>query len=84
MEEPKHSPETEAKKYINADNGVNDEKAALDGARAILMERIAEDAELLEKVRQYLTKTAELKSWSSQAKKAAVRNLTTTLNTKKY
>ncbi|MBZ7446128.1 RNA-binding transcriptional accessory protein [Klebsiella michiganensis] len=58
--EPSHDPETEAAKYIDADNGVADTKAALDGARYILMERFAEDAGLLAKVRDYLWKNAHL------------------------
>ncbi|EFP96931.1 Tex family protein [Vibrio caribbeanicus] len=53
-------PESEAAEFIN--QGVADTKAALDGARAIVMERIAEDADLLEKVRVYLSKTAQLSS----------------------
>ena len=60
--EPSHDPETEAAKYLNADNGVADTKAALDGARYILMERFAEDAALLAKVRDYLWKNAHLVS----------------------
>jgi len=55
-------PESEAAEFINIDQGVADTKAALDGARAIVMERIAEDADLLEKVRVYLSKTAQLSS----------------------
>lgn len=57
---PQHVPESEAAKYINADKGIADTKAALDGARVIIMERIAEDANLLEKVRTYLNKNAFL------------------------
>ena len=60
--EPSHDPETEAAKYIDADKGVADSKAALDGARYILMERFAEDAALLAKVRDYLWKNAHLVS----------------------
>ncbi|EJB8415384.1 RNA-binding transcriptional accessory protein [Vibrio vulnificus] len=59
---PQTEPESEATRYINADKGVEDSKAALDGARAILMERIAEDANLLEKIRQYLNRHAEIVS----------------------
>ena len=55
-------PESEAVAFINIDRGIVDTKAALDGARAIIMERIAEDADLLEKVRAYLNKTAQLSS----------------------
>lgn len=59
---PQTDPEIEAKQYINSDKGIADSKAALDGARAILMERIAEDANLLEKIRSYLNRHAELVS----------------------
>ena len=48
FEDPNLLPETEAEKYINADNGIADTKAALDGARQILMELFAEEADLLQ------------------------------------
>ncbi|MFZ3420205.1 Tex family protein [Vibrio harveyi] len=57
---PQTEPESEASKYLDADKGVADTKAALDGARAIIMERIAEDANLLEKVRGHLNRNAEM------------------------
>ncbi|MCU8289540.1 RNA-binding transcriptional accessory protein [Vibrio vulnificus] len=59
---PQTEPESEATRYINGEKGVEDSKAALDGARTILMERIAEDANLLEKIRQYLNRHAEIVS----------------------
>ncbi|EGQ8001165.1 RNA-binding transcriptional accessory protein [Vibrio vulnificus] len=59
---PQTEPESEAIRYINGEKGVEDSKAALDGARVILMERIAEDANLLEKIRQYLNRHAEIVS----------------------
>lgn len=60
---PALNPEEEAAKFLkpgfttdNGDNpGVPDTKAALDGARQILMERFAEDASLLQTLREYLT-----------------------------
>lgn len=55
-------PEQAALAYIDADKGIADSKAALDGARAIIMERIAEDADLLAKLRDYLTRHAEIVS----------------------
>ncbi|MGR5557248.1 Tex family protein [Vibrio fortis] len=58
--EPQHDPESEASQYLNSEKGIDDTKAALDGARAIIMERIAEDANLLEKIRQHLTRNAAL------------------------
>ncbi|MEH6548705.1 MAG: Tex family protein [Pseudomonadales bacterium] len=52
--DPSLEPELEAAKYLNADASITDNKAALDGARFILMERFAEDAELLGRLRDYL------------------------------
>jgi len=53
--DPTLDPEQEAAKYVNgrpaADNGVPDAKAALEGARDILVERFAETAELLARLR---------------------------------
>ncbi|MGI9946586.1 Tex family protein [Vibrio hyugaensis] len=57
---PQTEPESEASKYLDASKGVADTKAALDGARAIIMERIAEDANLLEKIRAHLNRNAEM------------------------
>ncbi|AXB30190.1 RNA-binding transcriptional accessory protein [Vibrio campbellii] len=57
---PQTEPESEASKYLDADKGVADTKAALDGARAIIMERIAEDANLLEKIRSHLNRNSEM------------------------
>lgn len=57
---PQTEPESEASQYLDADKGVADTKAALDGARAIIMERIAEDANLLEKIRGHLNRNAEM------------------------
>ncbi|MBS9905738.1 RNA-binding transcriptional accessory protein [Vibrio alginolyticus] len=59
---PQTEPESEASKYLDADKGIADTKAALDGARAIIMERIAEDANLLENIRNHLNRNAELVS----------------------
>lgn len=63
LENPALDPEAEAARYLRlpftteqGDNpGVADTKAALDGARQILMERFAEDAALLQDIREYLT-----------------------------
>jgi uncharacterized protein len=51
--DPTLDPEATAQGYVNAEAGVADVAAALDGARAILMERFAEDAELLAKTRAW-------------------------------
>ncbi|MBU9293032.1 RNA-binding transcriptional accessory protein [Burkholderia multivorans] len=51
---PMLDPHTEAAAYVDADKGVADVKAALDGARDILSEQFGETAELLGKLRDYL------------------------------
>ena len=71
LADPALNPEDEAAKYLKpafkvegaADNpGVPDAKAALDGARQILMERFAEDATLLQALREYLTEHGVVES----------------------
>ncbi|VAW63195.1 Transcription accessory protein (S1 RNA-binding domain) [hydrothermal vent metagenome] len=54
LENPELTPESEAEKYINADKAIDDIKAALDGARQILMEIFSEEADLLQSLREYL------------------------------
>ena len=61
-QDPQQDPEKTAEQYVDANKGVADSKAALDGARYILMERFAEDAGLLAKIRDYLWKNAYLMS----------------------
>lgn len=51
---PLLDPQVEAAAYVDADKGVADVKAALDGARDILSEQFGETAELLGKLRDYL------------------------------
>ena len=50
---PSLDPAAEAEKYIAADKGVEDQKAALDGARFILIERIAEKPEVVGTLREW-------------------------------
>jgi uncharacterized protein len=45
-------PKAEAVAYVDADKGVADVAAALDGARAILIERFAEDPDLIGELRE--------------------------------
>lgn len=61
-QQPQNTPEQAAERYIDTEKGIANSKAALDGARYILMERFAEDADLLAKVRTYLQKNALLVS----------------------
>ena len=58
LADPGQTPETTAAAFIDSatgkENGIADTKAALDGAKYILMERFAEDANLINKVRNFL------------------------------
>lgn len=58
--DPTLNPELVAQDYISGD--ITDEKAALDGAKYILMERFAENADLLNKIRRYVKQHAHLES----------------------
>lgn len=62
FQEPNTDPETAATEYLNADAGFADSKAVLEGARYILMERFAEDAQLLKQLRDYLWQNAHIVS----------------------
>ena len=62
LNNPTIDPNLESGKYLNPEAGFADEKAVLDGARQILMELFAEDAELLGKLREYLWNEGTLKS----------------------
>ena len=54
LSNPEHDPETLAQSFVNPEKGVPDTKAALEGARHILMEDFAEAADLLGWLREYL------------------------------
>src|SRR5262249_37191969 len=52
--DPSLDPLAAAAGYVDADRGVADAAAALDGARAILVERFGEDADLIGELRELL------------------------------
>ncbi len=60
VDDPSLDPDTAAADYLNPDAGIADAKAALEGARQILMERFAEDADLLAALRRFLQDNALL------------------------
>lgn len=60
LSDPTLTPEQEAQAFIG--EGYADTKAVLDGAKYILMERFAEDAELLARVRPYFYQNAHVMS----------------------
>ncbi|QLQ25423.1 MAG: RNA-binding transcriptional accessory protein [Dechloromonas sp.] len=68
--DPTLTPEQEAGRFLNADAGFGDSKAVLDGARQILMENFAEDAELLGQLREYLKEHGLLRSTVVEGKES--------------
>ncbi|WGI26675.1 Tex family protein [Halomonas alkaliantarctica] len=64
LADPTLSPEREAENYLRPAEGdipaIEDAKAALDGAKQILMERFAEDPELIGQLRERLWQEGEL------------------------
>ncbi|OLB74022.1 MAG: RNA-binding transcriptional accessory protein [Actinobacteria bacterium 13_2_20CM_2_71_6] len=52
LSEPSHDPQAAAAGFVDAEKGVADAGAALEGARAILVERFAEDADLIGSLRE--------------------------------
>lgn len=64
LADPTLSPESEAAHYLRSAEGdipaIEDAKAALDGAKQVLMERFAEDPELIGQLRERLWQEGEL------------------------
>jgi len=73
--DPMLDPQKEAARYVNdkpaAENGVPDVKTALDGARDILVERFAETAELLAKLRTRIWEQGVVTSKVAKGKETA-------------
>ncbi len=61
-EDPTLTPESFAESFVDAGKGVADVRAALDGARAILMESIAEDAQLVGELRDWLWAQGQIRA----------------------
>ncbi len=62
LNNPDLDPTTEAAKYLNPEHKINDEKAALEGAKFFLMERFAEDARLIALLRQHIAQNGALEA----------------------
>lgn len=69
MAEPNNDPKVVAEGFINAEKGVADAAAALDGARAILVERFDEDADLIGVLREEMWTNARMASKVRDGKK---------------
>ena len=70
FDDPSLDPQVCAEAFIDKDKGVEDIKAALDGARQILMERFSEDAKLSGNIRRYLWDEGELHARLIEDKKS--------------
>lgn len=70
-QDPSNDPEILATQYINAETNIHSTQEALEGARQILIERFAEEANLLEDLRQYIWEHGILKSVAAKSKKPA-------------
>ncbi|HYF89420.1 Tex family protein [Azospirillum sp.] len=70
LADPTRQPEAEATAFVDAEKGVADVKAALDGARHILVERFGEDAELVGRLRTAMADKGVVTSKVIEEKKA--------------
>ena len=69
--DPTRVPEEFAVGFVDADKGVADAKAALEGARAILIERWGEDAALLGELRDWLAREGLIRAKVVEGKETA-------------
>jgi uncharacterized protein len=70
LKEPQNDPQVVAAKFIDAEKQVADTAAALEGARAILVERFAEDADLIGGLREQMWSQGQMASKVRDGKKA--------------
>src|SRR5690606_26742275 len=68
LADPTLAPESFAAGFVDADKGFADAKAALDGARAILMERWGEDAALVGGLREWLHEVGRIRARVAEGK----------------
>ncbi|CAN5811401.1 Tex family protein [soil metagenome] len=71
LKEPQHVPTVSAEPFISAERNVADGAAALDGARAILVERFAENADLIGALREEFWSNGRLASKVREGKEEA-------------
>ncbi|MEN1960396.1 Tex family protein [Luteimonas sp. MJ246] len=71
LADPMQVPEEFAQSFVDAEKGVADAKAALEGARAILLERWGEDASLVGELREWLAGCGVIRSKVAEGKEAA-------------
>ena len=71
LADPSLVPDDFAAGFVDAEKGVADAKAALEGARAILLERWGEDATLVGELREWLAGTGVIRSKVAEGKELA-------------
>ncbi len=71
IEDPTRVPEEFASQFVDAEQGVADAKAALEGARAILIERWGEDAALIGELREWLWNSGLIRAKVVEGKEVA-------------
>ncbi|GIF77376.1 RNA-binding transcriptional accessory protein [Asanoa siamensis] len=69
--DPTRDPQAEAAAFVDAEKGVADAAAALDGARAILVERFAEDADLIGGLREQVWERGRMRAKVKEGKEEA-------------
>jgi protein Tex len=69
LTEPQNDPQVAATPFVDAEKGVADVAAALEGARAILVERFAEDADLIGALREQMWSNGMMASTVRKGKK---------------
>lgn len=70
LQDPNLFPEQLALEYLNAEHEINDIKQALEGAKHILAEHYAEQAELIGQIREYIWQHADLQASIISGKEA--------------
>ena len=78
LADPARDPQAEAADFVDPDKDVADAAAALDGARAILVERFAEDADLLGELRESMAARGSLTSRVREGQERRARSSPTT------
>jgi uncharacterized protein len=71
LAEPGRDPQQAAADYVDAERGVADTAAALEGARAILVEQFAEDADLIGELRERMWSAGQLVARVREGKEEA-------------
>ena len=71
LADPRLEPQAAAAAFVDAERGVGDPAAALDGARAILVERFAEDADLLGALRERMWSRGRLAARARRGREEA-------------